>query len=111
MSRLLLVLALLLAPVLHSVAAAAPDRDIGCPQDHRSQKHASGALHDGGDDQSGHGAGVCVVCAQACSCSPQSAPANNSFSRRTAALYDIAATNGPDGRTSAPEPAPPRHSC
>ncbi|OHC81945.1 MAG: hypothetical protein A3G73_00665 [Rhodospirillales bacterium RIFCSPLOWO2_12_FULL_67_15] len=103
--RLFLVLALLLAPILHPTALAAPGPAVG------SVQHYSG--NDDGDGDHGgsgllHGFGVPASCVGAGACDLQTILTSDAPAGRTATLIHDVRLDALIGLDISPDPSPPR---
>ena len=108
-ARWFLMLALLLAPVLHATAMSAPDPAAGCAQSHSPQNHSSGGDENAvGGVAPAHGSGFHGSCAGSGACDLQMASLGGAPSCRAASVFERAHLDELTGRGPPPDPLPPR---
>jgi hypothetical protein len=104
--RIFLAVALLLAPILHPAAMAAPELAIG------SAHHCSASAGEDADrDDSGsphHGIGAHVSCAVSGACDLQTVVAGTKVADRSASIHSAAGMTLLAGLDIPPDPWPPR---
>ncbi len=106
--RLFLVLALLLAPLLHPVAMAGAEMSAGSTHRCSANTSETTSLDNEGSPQ--HGSGVHVSCAVSGACDPQTILANAETADRRAGFLPATDIAAPIGLHISPDPAPPRAS-
>ena len=105
-TRLFLVLALLLAPILHPAAMAGPEASVGSA--HHCAVNAAEDMDGDGAAPSQHGPGFHASCAASGACDLQTTLVDAAGIDRSATTFRAAGIVAPTGIDIPPDPSPPR---